>query len=257
VVFDRVLGIDLAAQPERTGVVILDRCRDGWVARTAVGRADDNALVELGAGADVIGVDAPLGWPVGFVDAVSAHRHHERWPGGEDRSTLTYRRTDLAVSAAGWGRPLSAAADRLGIVAMRCALLQREWAEHWGVPAPRDGSGALVETYPAAAVRAWFPGAGRYKGSADPSAAREERGRLLERLGAAAPWLDLGAVQSACVASDDVLDALLCALVALASRFRATSAPRESDVADALSEGWIHVPTEALVGLGDLCAGSA
>jgi hypothetical protein len=254
---DRVLGIDLAAQPERTGVVTLDRCRDGWVAKTAEGRADDAALVELGASVDVVGVDAPLGWPVGFVDAVWAHQRHEPWPGGEDRSALTYRRTDLAVAAAGWGRPLSASADRLGIVAMRCALLQREWAQRWGAPAPRDGSGVLVETYPAAAVRAWFSGAGRYKGSGDPAAAREERGRLLGRLGDAAPWLDVGAVESPCTESDDVLDALLCALIALASRFQATSAPGESDLADALAEGWIHVPTHGLGELGTLCAGSA
>jgi hypothetical protein len=36
---------------------------------------------------------------------------------------------------------------------MRCALLQRRWADEvWGQPARRDGSGPLVETYPAAAL---------------------------------------------------------------------------------------------------------
>ena len=63
-----VLGIDLAAQPASTGVVVLERDPRGrWVAEVPEGEPDDDALVRWGAGADKVGVDVPLGWPAPFV----------------------------------------------------------------------------------------------------------------------------------------------------------------------------------------------
>jgi predicted nuclease with RNAse H fold len=250
----RILGIDLAAQPERTGVVLLERGAEKWTATCPDVGAGDDELVLLGTSADVVGVDAPLGWPVGFVEAVTAHHRFDDWPGTVDRSSLTHRHTDRVVTAHGWGRPLSASADKLGIVAMRCALLQKRWAGGWGAPAPRDGSARLVETYPAAALRAWRIEAKGYKGAAPTETAPGVRATIVEELGAT-PWLDLGAVASICVASHDVLDALVCALIAAATVAGATLRPDDHERDLAAVEGWIHVPILPLdridVPLGD------
>ena len=161
----RILGIDLAAQPRNTGVVVLDPGESGrWRADLPPEVATDEHLVELGGHVDLIGVDAPLGWPIAFVQAVRAHEDREPWPGTKDRRSLTHRHTDNVVRDHGRGQPMSASADLLGHVAMRCALLQRDWAERWGGAAPRDGSGRLVEVYPAAALRAWHLPERGYKG---------------------------------------------------------------------------------------------
>lgn len=251
----RVLGVDLAAQPASTGVVVLEPDGRGrWVAAAAADEATDEMLVELGAAADKVGVDAPLGWPEPFVVAVSAHLDHRPWPGTQDRRPLTHRRTDDVVVEHGWGRPMSASADRLGSVAMRAALLQREWAARWGAPAPRDGSGRLAEVYPAAALRAWGIESVGYKASgARAAAAPGVRAGIVAALrDACGGWLDLDGVAEAVVVSDHLLDALLSALVAVAVAQGATLGPRDDEERRlAAIEGWIHVP---LVALGELAA---
>jgi predicted nuclease with RNAse H fold len=254
----RVLGIDLAAQPASTGAVLLEPVAPGrWCASVAAPEPDDDTLVRLAATADRVGVDAPLGWPEPFVDAVAAHQRHDPWPAAADRRPLTHRRTDDVVVEMGWGRPMSASADRLGSVAMRAALLQREWAGVWGAAAPRDGSGRLAETYPAAALRVWDVPCRGYKASGARAAqAAEVRAGVVEHLATATgPWLDLSPLGAAPVQSDHVLDALVCALVVCAIAEGHTLGPRDPEEARrALLEGWIHVPT---VPLGDLRTGPA
>ena len=103
------------------------------------GRLDDDALVDVVRTVDVVGVDSPLGWPVAFVYTVEAHSSFRPWPGGVDRSTLTHRDTDHAIGGHGIRAPLSVSADKLGSVAMRCALLQRRWADEvWGCRGAAD-----------------------------------------------------------------------------------------------------------------------
>lgn len=242
----RVLGIDLAAQPASTGVVVLEPSAGRrWLATAVVEEATDEVLVALGADAALVGVDAPLGWPEPFVEAVAAHRDLRPWPGTQDRRPLTHRCTDDVVVAQGWGRPMSASADRLGSVAMRGALLQREWARCWGSPAPRDGTGRLAEVYPAAALRVWgIPSAGYKASGARAAVAPEVRRGIVGTLHTAcAHWLDLDAIADLAVESDHLLDALLAALVAVAVAQGATCAPRnEHERRLAAIEGWIHVP---------------
>lgn len=249
----RLLGVDLAAQPATTAAVVIEPADTArWTARVAAAEPDDEVLVDLGAACDRVGVDAPLGWPTPFVEAVVAHLHHEPWPGTQDRRPLTHRRTDDVVVEQGWGRPMSASADRLGSVAMRAALLQREWAARWGAAAPRDGTGRLAEVYPAAALRVWGIEAKGYKGSgASAAQAPQVRAAVLDVLDArCGHWLDLSAVRDAAVASDHVLDALLAALVMVAVSAGATLVPRDGpERRAALAEGWIHVPTVELEAL--------
>jgi predicted nuclease with RNAse H fold len=244
-----LVGIDLAASPASTGVVVLAPLVAGrWEAVPIDEVADDDLLVDVVRGAVAVGVDAPLGWPDAFVDAVGAHRETARWPGGVDRSPLTHRETDRFTKPFVGRLPLSASADLLGVVAMRCALLQQRWADEvWGTPAPRDGTGHLSETYPAAALTVWQLDAKGYKSRRDREGATRVRASVVEHIAAAtSPWLDLGATAERSVASDHVLDALVCALVALAVHRDATH-PVPADQRDvARREGWIHIPSVPL-----------
>ncbi len=227
--------------------------------------ADDHGLVELVDRGTVVGLDSPLGWPDDFVAAVTAHRLSARWPSFEHRSTdriresLRHRTTDLFVRSLDLGStPLSVSSDLIGVVAMRGAWLQSAWAQRWGGLESRDGSGRLVETYPAAALRAWGFLARRgvrYKGGGAQGAResqREERARIMAEIEQQSEaWLDVpAALREAAVASDHELDALVSALVALAARVNATHPVPVESREVARREGWIHVPCEEFSSLG-------
>jgi hypothetical protein len=237
----RVLGVDLGAQAERTGVAILE-AEPGQLpkARLVPGKATDDFLIARALEVDIIGIDAPLGWPVDFVAAISAHERLEPWLGMVDRSELCYRATDHQVRMVTNKWPLSVSADKLGIVAMRCALLQeRMTAEVWqGERQPRDGTGCLVEVYPASALRVWGLQSEGYKGAGTEKTA--VRVAIVQGL---REVLDLDQVTDQCIASDDSLDAVISALVALRSKQRRTILPStEENTRLAKVEGWIHMP---------------
>lgn len=241
----RAVGIDLAAQASNTGVCLVLPAADfRWTVTELHGRGDDNGLVDVARIVDVVGVDAPLGWPMAFVAAVSAHSELSAWPGTVDRSRLTHRETDRRVKELCGVSALSVSADKIGVVAMRCALLQRRWADEvWGRTEPRDGSGALVETYPAAALRRWGIDTKGYKGGAGDKAIAgcKARTSIIQQLAEATKsWLDLDAIAVRCVESDHVLDAVTSALVAIATKSGQTEAPIDRDAA--LVEGWIRLP---------------
>lgn len=219
-----------------------------WQAVELDGTLNDDRLVLAAHRTDVIGVDSPLGWPAAFVTAVTAHNALQPWPGPTARATLTHRETDRSVRALGVGAPLSVSADRLGSVAMRCALLQRRWGDEvWARRAPRDGSGPLVETYPAAALRAWQCDSKGYKSLRDLDEAQRVRGNVVGVIeSAVCDWLDLELIRARCITSDHVLDALVCALVAIAAKTGATHVPSQDQRQAALIEGWIHVPSTPL-----------
>ncbi len=262
----RFLGVDLASDPRRTGVV--EATIAGATVRAALpapgAAADDASLTSLVDAATVVGLDAPLGWPDDFVEAVAAHREFAPWPapGADDgprgRERFRLRATDRFVRGLGLGvTPLSASSDLIGVVAMRAAALQGAWASRWGAYQPRDGEGALVEVYPAAALRAWGllerRGA-RYKGgrARDRAAERSERSRMLEALSRQADgWLVLDEdLVAGALDSDHVFDALFCALSAVAARHGATTSAPPETRARAAREGWIHVPSTSLSELG-------
>ena len=220
----RVAGIDLAAQPKTTAACVIDR---GTVTFAAAG-LDDDALSDVVAGCEKVGIDAPFGWPSSFVDAVVAHRARAPWPDTDPRE-LRLRHTDRFVHAELGLTPLSVSTDRIGIVAFRCARLLSRFAE-----ADRSGGGRLCEVYPAAALRRWYGEATRgYRRD------EERRAGLLDRLCA-----DTGLVveDREAVADEHVFDALVAALVALAVARGETVPP--DDAALAREEGWIHVPRE-------------
>jgi predicted nuclease with RNAse H fold len=245
----RVLGIDLAASAKNTGAVAIHPVGLGkWQATELDRPADDDALVDAARHVDFIGVDCPLGWPTAFVDSIMAHQEFQPWSWPVGRETLTHRDTDRAVRALGAGTPMSVSADRLGSVAMRCALLQQRWGnEVWSQPGPRDGSGPLLEVYPAAALRAWHVPSNGYKNRQDAAAALAVRELVVAHLVAVVgEWLDISPLRAKCATSDHVLDALVCALIALAAKAGMTHQPPDEHRQAALVEGWIHVPSAPL-----------
>ena len=162
------VGVDLAAEPANTAVA-----RVRWVAgrveveALAVG-ADDAMLVDEIVAADKAGLDCPLGWPRRFVEFVAQHQDGRfvapaDIAGKDWRRRLALRETDLATRAATGLVPLSVAADRIGLAAMRCAGLLARLAAA-GQLVDRAGSGVVVEVYPAAALKHWGLPYRGYKG---------------------------------------------------------------------------------------------
>ena len=250
------LGIDLAAAPERTAVCSVTWDGDAAVAEVLPGPHDDEHLVELMSRRwDKIGIDAPLGWPEPFVDALTTHRKLKPWAGrgsdaAEHRKQLKYRLTDLVVSEREGRAPLSVSTDLIGVVALRAAVLLDEYARQAKrKPVRRDGLGAVAEVYPAAALRRWLPEAkGSYKRRGDHEPLRA----LVAGVGDAVPIKFAGDSYDICTTSHDAFDALVCALVARAVTQRQTRRARSgAEVRRAATEGWIHVPkkTSTLAGL--------
>ncbi|NYI47834.1 putative nuclease with RNAse H fold [Nocardioides aromaticivorans] len=238
-------GIDLSADPKKTGVAILEWAETGAIVTGLdVGRHSDGDLADLIGVVDKVGIDCPLGWPIAFVDYLIAHR-----AGGRDlvvpptRHPLTNRATDLHLRETLRLQPLSVSADRIGAAAMRCAAILSGLTRE-GVEIDRTGrSGPVVEVYPAAALKLWgLPHQG-YKGR-EPANARR-RAELVQLTSAVLPWLELGEFAELCVDVDDALDAVLCAAIAgLALRGETEEIPEEH-LAAAAVEGWIAVPTRA------------
>jgi predicted nuclease with RNAse H fold len=240
----QTLGIDLAAQPEKTGVAWLQ-----WTAGKArvtelyVG-ASDEMLLQAMATANKTGIDCPLGWPREFVAFVSKHQDGDVVvePGlaTEWRRKLSYRVTDLHVKSTVPGiQGLSVSSDRIGVTTMRCAALLSQLAAR-GAPVVRTGRGPVAEVYPAASLVRWGFSHKGYKGTK----AKLRRSQLVDELLLAATWLDLGSHEGLCRASDDAFDAVLASLTARAAA-RGLTEPIPTEVRrTAEIEGWIALPAK-------------
>lgn len=241
-------GIDLAASPAATATAVVYWSDGGARLGSVRAGVGDTDLLELAAGADRTGIDCPLGWPVAFIDFLDRQRFGAVDLAEVDsvpaRAAIVYRRTDLVCLAAG-DRPLSVAADRIAHPALRAAGLLAALAGR-GLDVDRAGRGAVVETYPAAALRHWGLPSRAYKRAGNGPARRD----LVDALLRAVPWLTVaGDDRDLLVRSDDALDAVVCALVARASLLGAVSRPAPAEIEIAAVEGWIAVPTGPLADL--------
>lgn len=238
----RTVGVDLAAQDKKTGLAVLRWARGSTVLEHLQVEADNAAIRSAGAGAAVVGIDCPLGWPAAFTDLLLAHRAGTTDPFAgadvEKRRALAFRRTDFHVHDETGRWPLSVSADLIGYPAMRAAGLLAGWVSG-GKPLRRSGVDSCVaEVYPAAALSRWGLTSRGYK--ADPQIRRT----LIDELCQLAPWLDLGDGVDLCARSDDALDAVVAALVAGAVELGRTVGPRPADLGQAEEEGWVHLPDQ-------------
>lgn len=134
--------------------------------------------------------------------------------------------------------PLSVSADRIGSVAMRCAVLLAELSRR-GQPVDRAGTGKVAEVYPAASLKVWGLTHGGYKNPRQPHKLAE----LFDELSAQAPYLQIEAVAAQCRVRHDAADALIAALAARAAHLGLTLAPRNpAEAAAARTEGWVAIP---------------
>ncbi|UTT62595.1 DUF429 domain-containing protein [Microcella humidisoli] len=268
----RVAGVDLAAEAAGTAVAVLriDRgaldpgAGGGSGGATVVLESlrlgvDDAALLAATRDARLIGIDCALGWPVDFVDFVGRQASGERLADSDTgdlawRRRLAFRETDRVVTERTGARPLSVATDRLGMTALRCAvLLDRLAGDGRVVDRSGEHPSVVVEVYPAMALRVWGLAARGYKaaGGAAASAAMDARTALIDDVSRAAPWLQLGEHRRTLMReSADALDAVLAALVALAHGAGASIPPEPQQRKRARVEGWIAIPTVGLAQLG-------
>ena len=236
----RVLGVDLASDPARTGLAVVRFTTTEATVETLVLGADDDAILAHHAHCDATGIDAPFGWPLAFADFVAAHARPTTPPADPGpwttphRTALRFRRTDHVARAITGRWPLSASSDLVAVPTFRClGLLAR-----MGVT-DRAGDGRVFETYPALALRRWDLTAIGYKG-------RDRQSRLsalVDALLARAPWLHLDPIADRLVRTvDDTFDALIAALIAAAAHRGLTTPPDPTDRAAAAAEGWIIIP---------------
>lgn len=226
----KTLGIDLSSMPKNTAACLL-----GWTKGVAKvislnRKCDDDHLDKLIKEADVIGIDAPFGWPNDFRDAVSEW-NRDTW-NEKVRDGLAYRQTDRACKDCMGRSPLSVSTDRIALPAMRAmALLRRHRVSD------KSGDGRFYEVYPAASLRAWgLQDTGYKQGEKAPLVRR----KILRKLRKQMAWLDFGGMN---FASDDEIDALIAAITAWCAANGHTTKPAEDEMKRARIEGWIHIPS--------------
>lgn len=155
---------------------------------------------------------------------------------------------------------MSVASDKIALTAMRARVLLNR-LESAGRRVELDGSGDVVEVYPAAALKRWrqtLKGQWRhglthkgYKGSKG-QAAREGLVQALFNEDGLASWLAFSDEDwiTECNETDDAFDAVVCALIAGVHASGQWQKPRqerspgwtETDAELAAAEGWIIVP---------------
>ena len=236
------LGVDLASQAKRTAVCLIRW--DGESADVDCLRTDvtDSDLLELfgrpSQGPDKIAIDAPFGWPENFVRAIHAYSSSTVWSSVDD-SHLRLRRTDRVVREKKRLVPLSVSADWIAMTAMRAARLLARVAGD-GEAIDRSGGGRFVEAYPAAALMTWGLPCRGYKGPGKEEVRAKLVDDLAEKVGLRLTFSD--EVRSRCRESDDMLDALVTALVARAAAIGCCEPIADEDGRLARQEGWIALP---------------
>lgn len=235
------LGIDLAADPKRTGMAVL-RNDDGVLAvESASLGVNDAQIVQAVHQADGTGVDVPIGWPIRFAELLRDHAALTLKPPESTDATwrrgLAMRTTDMHV----WRRmgitPLSVSANLIAYPAFRWAGIEARLRAE-GVDVSRDGSGVVAEVYPAAALYRWGLPHRAYKGTKRVAV----RQCMVESIPKLFPAFDWRGYEALAIADDNVLDAVLAALVAQQIAQGNCESPSAEQRETARVEGWIWIP---------------
>ena len=235
-------GIDLAADPAKTGTATIQETPAGLTLIDATASATDAILIELVTGAELTGVDVPVGWPRAFREFVCAHADQRMAApatyGPDERRRLVNRFTDLEVRRNAGVTPLPVAAERIAHPALRWAGVESRLRAA-GANVDRAGRGRVAEVYPAAALKQWGLRHRGYKGAdAAGRGAREKiAAGLTERF-----ELDWAGREAGVVDNADCLDAVIAALVAREVRAGRCIAPPSDQAELVAEEGWVWVP---------------
>lgn len=250
-----LLGLDCAAQPQRFGVAVAslvgsseedELCwHSAWQGLQGqdIACAAVESLREAGwSGSEplVIGMDAPLGWPVRLGAALSQHRAGQALAFSSDE--LFRRETDDYVYEVLGRRPLEVGADRIARAAVTAlAVLDRlRLITGLELPVAVDPSGggntsAVLEVYPASYLLANDLPSRMYK--------RREQVIVRDKILAHHGFRTLPqSVRDVCRHAPDVLDAALCVLISRAWVKGTTLAPRGRDRNVIAVEGWVWIP---------------
>jgi len=223
------VGIDLSSSREGTAASVVEWKKSHVIVHLPQLRCNDDQLDKLINQANVVGIDAPFGWPKAFVDAVAGWDQIS-WS-SEKRKRLQFRATDLFVRETLGIWPLSVSTDRIALPAMRAnALLTRHQVND------RSGDGRFYEVYPAATLNSWGMPHRGYK-LLDPNC-RKVRLKILRHLRAMLGFLD---IPNEYASTSDALDALIASLTARLAMQKGTIDPQGEH---ARSEGWIHFPRD-------------
>lgn len=233
-------GIDLAADPRRTGVAVISSGSPIRVESVIVGADDDDVLHVIDS-AEKAGVDVPVGWPDPFVQLISDHAEHgltvPSSTGPDWRRNLAMRTTDIKVRERTGRVPLSVSTDRIAYPALRWAGIEARLRAE-GVDAARDGSGRVCEVYPAAALSCWTLPSRGYKGTGS----EHRRTEIVDRLSVLFPELSWNGHDQECIHDDNALDAVVSALMARAVATGKAVGPPEGISEIVRREGWIWLP---------------
>lgn len=234
-------GIDLAAEPKYTGAASVQDDGGILVVQTAAVGATDDQLVQATQDADMTGVDVPVGWPQAFVEliqaqAVGALQAPENTAAAW-RRRLAMRTTDIELYRRTGLTPLSVSTNLIAYPALRWAGLEARLRD-LGVDVSRDGNGAVAEVYPAAALHRWGLPYRGYKGPKNAAV----RSAIVGAIPRLFPTLEWNGFDSIAGANDNVLDAVIAALIAHQIVQGHCEGPPPEHTAAARAEGWIWVP---------------
>ncbi|GAA4115859.1 DUF429 domain-containing protein [Enteractinococcus coprophilus] len=237
----RVCGVDLAAEPKNTGLALLhDDGTQIALESVVVGVVDDH-VIETVQDVEYTGVDVPFGWPQPFAAFVEEHAKQTLPPpattGPTWRRELALRTTDREVHRATGLTPLSVSANLIAYPAFRWAGIEARLRDQQ-IDVSRDGSGAVAEVYPAAALYRWgLPHTG-YKGTQRAAIRQQIMTGLTQRF----PTLDWNGYAALVVANDNALDAIIAGLVSHQIRRGQCEGPPLRYRETAQIEGWIWLP---------------
>jgi len=234
-------GVDLSTSPANTGVAFVANGPAGLVAWRLPAHlpANDRLICRIFGFSEAMAIDVPLGWPNHFVRALRAHRQGRPylWPPLGHLDDVAWRVTDKEIHTRLSIDPLRVTADRIGKTAMRGAAIQSVLPNG---PYPRDGSEKIIETYPAAVLKAL---ALRHNGYKQGPECRKLRSKLLVGLSRAFKMTFRPNLARQCVDSHDLLDAVICAIIAHEAKHGRTVTPTtRREKFSARTEGWIHTP---------------
>ncbi|WP_321992608.1 DUF429 domain-containing protein [Marispirochaeta aestuarii] len=239
-----LIGIDCAVDPSNTGLC-LAQYRKGEALRVleaCSGFKDSPAeiaarWIAANPGLPVLlGMDAPLGWPVSLSEALRTHRAGDVLPSAANE--LFRRYTDVFTARAIGKRPMDVGADRIARTAHAALRLLDEirrlsslsFSPGWD---PRAAArSAVLETYPAA----WLKVSGLPDRSYKKKEQLDQRKFILAEL---EKELFMEVPREPFLEDADILDALVCTLVCRDYREGRVIRPPAEKESLVRREGWI------------------